>query len=280
MKNKNDPGWDRLPPVLRHPTVLYCVKVIIIFLLVKGCPPPPPTPLSLSLSLSLSLFPSLLTIAYSLVAVWDSEYEIDCPFTVDEHASYQVVSDNHFPCKVCACDLLQPLRFILILSLSNTWPLASSTVRSGAEERTPFSGARLDVLIFRLRSYHVHCRWCKWSIGQNLKKKHLMFLVQAWRSSAFDLTVLLDFPWQLVFHDVTLKLWSRLQNCEYELICIVNLRVGVRLLLYDDNHWWLYMNLLQTLLSKFINWIKNSNKSMQLQKGRRHFWTKKQATLL
>ena len=23
MKNKNDPGWDRLPPVLRHPTVLY-----------------------------------------------------------------------------------------------------------------------------------------------------------------------------------------------------------------------------------------------------------------
>ena len=36
-----------------------------------------------------------------------------------------------------------------------------STVRSGAEERT-FSGARLDVLIFRLRSYHVlnlvYCR--------------------------------------------------------------------------------------------------------------------------
>ena len=35
------------------------------------------------------------------------------------------------------------------------------TVRSGAEERT-FSGARLDVLIFRLRSYHVlnlvYCR--------------------------------------------------------------------------------------------------------------------------
>ena len=23
VKNKNDPGWDRLPPVLRHPTVLY-----------------------------------------------------------------------------------------------------------------------------------------------------------------------------------------------------------------------------------------------------------------
>ena len=22
LKNKNDPGWDRLPPVLRHPTVL------------------------------------------------------------------------------------------------------------------------------------------------------------------------------------------------------------------------------------------------------------------
>ena len=25
VKNKNDPGWDRLPPVLRHPTVLYAV---------------------------------------------------------------------------------------------------------------------------------------------------------------------------------------------------------------------------------------------------------------
>ena len=26
VKNKNDPGWDRLPPVLRHPTVLYIQK--------------------------------------------------------------------------------------------------------------------------------------------------------------------------------------------------------------------------------------------------------------
>ena len=25
VKNKSDPGWDRLPPVLRHPTVLYIV---------------------------------------------------------------------------------------------------------------------------------------------------------------------------------------------------------------------------------------------------------------
>ena len=39
------------------------------------------------------------------------------------------------------------------------WPC--KTVRSGAETRT-FSGARRDVLKFRLRSYHVnhvHCRW-------------------------------------------------------------------------------------------------------------------------
>ena len=28
VKNKNDPGWDRLPPVLRHPTVhLYCCSL-------------------------------------------------------------------------------------------------------------------------------------------------------------------------------------------------------------------------------------------------------------
>ena len=25
VKNENDPGWDHLPPVLRHPTVLYCL---------------------------------------------------------------------------------------------------------------------------------------------------------------------------------------------------------------------------------------------------------------
>ena len=44
-----------------------------------------------------------------------------------------------------------------------------STVGSGAEERT-FSGARLDVLIFRLRSYHVlnyvHCRKIMAKISQ------------------------------------------------------------------------------------------------------------------
>ena len=36
-----------------------------------------------------------------------------------------------------------------------------TTVRSGAEEHT-FSGARLHILVSRLRSYHVnhvHCRW-------------------------------------------------------------------------------------------------------------------------
>ena len=68
-------------------------------------------------------------------------------------------------------------------------------------ERT-FSGARLDVLIFRLRSYHVlnhvHCR----RYNRQKSEKHMTFLVQAGtflcfqagrssatRSSASDLTV-------------------------------------------------------------------------------------------
>ena len=70
-----------------------------------------------------------------------------------------------------------------------------TTVRSGAEERT-FSGARLDVLIFRLRSYHVlnhvHCTDGKWPKSH----KHMMLVqagtflcFQARRSSASDLTV-------------------------------------------------------------------------------------------
>ena len=72
-----------------------------------------------------------------------------------------------------------------------------TTVRSGAEERR-FRGARLDVLIFRLRSYLVQCRM-KW--GSKFHKT-LMFLGQvgtflsfqarrssAKRSSASDLTV-------------------------------------------------------------------------------------------
>ena len=43
-----------------------------------------------------------------------------------------------------------PVILLLILVFLFMW----CTVRSGAEERT-FWGARLDVLIFRLRSYHV-----------------------------------------------------------------------------------------------------------------------------
>ena len=43
------------------------------------------------------------------------------------------------------------------------------TVRSGAEERT-FSGTRLDILIFRLHSYHVlnhiYCRWWSAKVSQ------------------------------------------------------------------------------------------------------------------
>ena len=74
------------------------------------------------------------------------------------------------------------------------------TVRSGAEERT-FWGARLDVLIFRLRSYHVLISYSAESNGPKFFKT-LMFLGQAGmflsfqarrssatRSSTSDLTV-------------------------------------------------------------------------------------------
>ena len=79
--------------------------------------------------------------------------------------------------------------------------LIRSTVRSGAEERT-FLGARLDVLIFRLRSYHVLISYSAESNGPKFYKT-LMFLGQAGmflsfqarrssatRSSTSDLTVL------------------------------------------------------------------------------------------
>ena len=76
-----------------------------------------------------------------------------------------------------------------------------STVRSGAEERT-FWGARLDVLIFRLRSYRVLISYTADFNGHNIRKT-LMFLDQAGmflsfqarrssatRSSTSDLTVI------------------------------------------------------------------------------------------
>ena len=53
----------------------------------------------------------------------------------------------------------------------------SSTVRSGAEERT-FWGARLDVLIFRLRSYRVLIIYTADFNGHNIRET-LMFLGQA-----------------------------------------------------------------------------------------------------
>ena len=52
-----------------------------------------------------------------------------------------------------------------------------TTVRSGAEERT-FLGARLDVLIFRLRSYHVLISYSAECSGPKFYKT-LMFLGQA-----------------------------------------------------------------------------------------------------
>ena len=48
-----------------------------------------------------------------------------------------------------------------------------NTVRSGAEERR-FSGARLDVLIFRLRSYHVLISYSAECSGRKFHKT-LMF---------------------------------------------------------------------------------------------------------
>ena len=74
------------------------------------------------------------------------------------------------------------------LRLSNS-PL-QPTVRSGAEERT-FWGARLDVLIFRLRSYHVLISYSAECNGPKFYKT-LKFLgqagtflsFQAWHSSA------------------------------------------------------------------------------------------------
>ena len=76
----------------------------------------------------------------------------------------------------------------------------STTVRSGAEERR-FWAARLDVLTFRLRSYHVLISYSAECSGQKFYKT-LMFLGQAGtflsfqarrssakRSSTYDLTV-------------------------------------------------------------------------------------------
>ena len=42
VKNKNDPGWDCLPPVLRNPTVLYDARKGMahwpVILVLGGCP--------------------------------------------------------------------------------------------------------------------------------------------------------------------------------------------------------------------------------------------------
>ena len=82
-----------------------------------------------------------------------------------------------------------------------TWRVCKYTVRSGAEERR-FWRARLDVLIFRLHSYHVLISYSAECIGPKFHKT-LMFLGQAGtflsfqarrssakRSSTSDLTVL------------------------------------------------------------------------------------------
>ena len=83
---------------------------------------------------------------------------------------------------------------------ARTYGTKSPTVRSGAEERT-FWGARLDVLIFRLRSYHVLISYSEEWNGPKFYKT-LKFLGQAGmflsfqarcssatRSSTSDLTV-------------------------------------------------------------------------------------------
>ena len=86
--------------------------------------------------------------------------------------------------------------------ITKLWKIID-TVRSGAEERR-FWGSRLDVLIFKLRSYHVLISYSAECSGPRFYKK-LMFLGQAWtflsfqarrssatRSSTSDLTVS---PW-------------------------------------------------------------------------------------
>ena len=88
----------------------------------------------------------------------------------------------------------------LLLSPQTDKTVIGGTVTSGAEERT-FWGARLDVLIFRLRSYHVLISYSAESNGPKFYKT-LMFLGQAGmflsfqarrpsatRSSTSDLTV-------------------------------------------------------------------------------------------
>ena len=90
--------------------------------------------------------------------------------------------------------------------------MSCNTVRSGAEERR-FWGARLDVLIFRLRSYHVLILYSAECSGPKFHKT-LMFLGQAGtflsfqarrstakRSSTSDLTV----HHQLVFMSARTK---------------------------------------------------------------------------
>ena len=84
----------------------------------------------------------------------------------------------------------------------------STTVRSGAEERM-FRGARVDVLIFRLRSYHVLISYSAEGSGTKFHKT-LMFLGQAgtvlsfqarrssaMRSSTSDLTVSCKVTWTI-----------------------------------------------------------------------------------
>ena len=91
-----------------------------------------------------------------------------------------------------------------------------NTVRSGAEEYT-FWGARLDVLIFRLHSYHVLISYSAECSGPKFHKT-LMFFGQAgaflsfqarrssaMRSSTSDLTV--NILWLFFFLFVVWSLW-------------------------------------------------------------------------
>ena len=92
------------------------------------------------------------------------------------------------------------LHIVSPASKACAWLATCTTVRSGAKERW-FWGARLDVLIFRLRSYHVLILYSAECIGPKFHKT-LMFLGQAGtflsfqarrtsakRSSTSDLTV-------------------------------------------------------------------------------------------
>ena len=78
---------------------------------------------------------------------------------------------------ICCMHKVYPHFWWLIWWMTHLMQMWTYTVRSGAEERT-FFGARLDILIFKLRSYHVLISYTVECSGPKFQRT-LMFLGQA-----------------------------------------------------------------------------------------------------